>query len=417
MRRYDRRRTRLLSSGAPLLLASFVAALAACDDEVASRPDATSTGGGTPAQPVSSSTGEAGGGGTGGAGGEATGGAGGDGTGGFVYEGPPLPWPFTPFPEVPTPADDPVTPEKAALGRALYYDPILSSDAATACVTCHSEQWGLSDGLPTSIGVHGEGAVGPGRTGPTTTTRNAPSLWNVGYRTELFWDGRRDTLEEQALDPMLSEIELGLDPVDVVAALAEVPAYVELFGAAFPDEDEPLSERTVARALAALERTFVSRRAPYDQYTEGDVGAVDEEAQRGMRLFGEAGCAGCHVPPLFESDTYAARDIGDGSDPGRFAVSGADVDRGAFKVPTLRNIRDSDPYFHDGSVATLQDAVDHEIDVQIERGASRPLDEAERAAVARFLNKSLQDTSESPERPRDVPSGLPIPEDGFRIPR
>lgn len=383
-------------------IASLAAALAlaACGDDLASPSD----------EDVSSQSSAA-------TGGEGGAGGGAEGGGGSAYEGPPLPWPYSPFPDVPVPLGDPVTAEKTALGRMLFYDPIVSADRATACVTCHSEQWGLSDGLPTSIGVHGEGPVGPGRSGPTTTTRNAPSLWNVAYRTELFWDGRRATLEEQALDPMRSAIELGLDPAEVVAALADIPEYVALFTAAFPDEAEPLTEATVARALAALQRTFVSRDAPYDQYCGGDAGAVDETAARGMALFAESGCSGCHAPPLFESDTYADRGIGDGSDPGRGEITGEAADRGAFKVPTLRNVRDSDPYFHDGSVAKLEDAVDHEIDVQVERGLSRPLDADERAAIARFVKKSLQDTSEAPERPYEVPSGLPIPEDGFRIPR
>jgi len=391
-------------------------ALVACDDASSSRDASMS----------SSTTGDSGGGGYGGdassteargEGGGSEGGGGEGGIGGFVYDGPPLPWLFLPFPEVPTPEGDPVTVEKATLGQMLFYDPIMSGDQATACVTCHSEQWGLSDGLPTSIGVHGEGPIGPGREGPTSTTRNAPSLWNVAYRKELFWDGRQVTLEAQALEPLLSDVELGLPPAAVVAALGDVPAYVDLFRAAFPDEAEPLTEATVARALSAVQRTFVTRRAPYDQYTEGDVGAIDEESFRGMQLFAEAGCPSCHAPPLFETDSYADRDIGDGTDEGRGAISGKASDIGAFKVPTLRNIRDSDPYFHDGSIASLEDAVDHEIDVQIDRGASRPMNVEERAAVARFLNKSLQDTGESPQRPRDVPSGLPIPEDGFRIPR
>lgn len=409
MRRDRRRRAGLLSRGAAIALAGLVAALTACADEASPRPDA-----GEGAGPGQGGAGGA----TGATGATGDGGDGGDGGAeDTAYHGPPLPWTYRPFPEVPFPEDDPVTPEKAALGRMLFYDPVMSGDQATACMTCHSEQWGLSDGLATSVGIHGDGPVGPGRTGPTTTTRNAPSLWNVGYRTRLFWDGRRDALEEQALDPMRSDIELGLPPAEVVAALAAIPEYVDLFDAAFPEEPAPLTEATVARALAALQRTFVSRRAPYDQYTEGDVGAIDDEAQQGMVLFAEAGCDGCHVPPLFQSDTYANRGVGDGSDSGRAAVSADPADEGAFKVPSLRNIRDSDPYFHDGSVAKLEDAVDHEVDVQIERGASRSLDAGERAAITRFLRKSLQDRSESPERPREVPSGLPIPEDGFRVPR
>lgn len=351
--------------------------------------------------------------GAGGGGGLGEGGAGGD---AGPYDGPPIPWAYEPFPEVPTPPSGPDTDAQKALGRWLLYDPILSGDLATACITCHSEQWGLGDGLPTSIGIRGEGPVGPGRSGPTSTSRNAPSLWNVGHRRSLFWDGRSASLEVQALEPMRNAIELGKDPAQVVTDLAAIPAYVTLFEEAFPDESEPLTPDTLARALAAVQRTFVSRRAPYDQYVGGDAGAIDDEALRGMELFAEAGCHGCHVPPLFASDTFADRGVG-ADDVGREAVSGQAADRGAFRVPSLRNARDTEPYFHDGSVATLEEAVAIEARRQVEEGASRALDAAELAAVVRFLEKSLQDTSESPERPDAVPSGLPIPEDGFRIPR
>ncbi len=329
------------------------------------------------------------------------------------YVGPPIPWPYRPFPEQGAEAP---SAEAVAAGRLLFYDPILSGDRATACVTCHSEKWGLGDGLATSIGLGGEGAIGPGRTGPTSTERNAPTLWNVAYRGVLFWDGRSPSLEEQALEPMRSPIELGLDPEEAAARVAAIPAYVDLLRAAFPEEADPVTPSTLARALAALQRTFITRRAPYDQYVRGDAGALDEETQLGMNLFAESGCAGCHAPPLFASDLYAMRGV-DSDDEGRARVTEDDRDHGAFRVPTLRNVRDTEPYFHDGSILTLQEAVAHEVAVQVAAGASRPLDEAEIAAIVRFVKKALQDTSESPERPASVPSGLPIPEDGFRIPR
>jgi cytochrome c peroxidase len=392
------RRRRAAAAG--LLSVALALGGAACGDGgdgVAGAVGAGGAGGGVP---------EAGGGGAGiGAGGEAP------------YEGPPIPWPYAPFPELPASAE-PVTPERAELGRLLFYDPILSGDRATACVTCHSEQWGLGDGLSTSIGIGGDGPVGPGRVGDVSTRRNAPTLWNVAYREALFWDGRSDALEAQALEPLRDPIELGLDPDEAAARVREVAAYRELFAAAFPGENEPVTAATIARALAALERTFVSRRAPYDQYVGGDAGALDDASRRGMELFAEAGCASCHAPPLFASGAYEARGIGDvAADEGRAAISGAAADRGAFRVPTLRNVRDTEPYFHDGSVTTLEDAVAHEVAVQVDRGASRALEEGEVAAIVRFVKKALQDTSQAPERPRDVPSGLPIPEDGFRIPR
>lgn len=344
-----------------------------------------------------------------------TAGAGGAG-GEAPYDGPPLPWPYAPFPELPADVE-PASPERLELGRLLFYDPILSGDRATACATCHSEIWGMGDGLPTSIGIGGEGAVGPGREGPTSTERNAPTLWNVAYRGSLFWDGRSPTLEEQALDPLRNPIELGLDPEVAVERIAEVAEYRALFAAAFPAEAEPVSVGTLARALAAVQRTFVTRRAPYDQYVAGDEGALDDETRRGMDLFAEAGCATCHAPPLFASDGYAARGAGDGEDPGREGVTDDVGDRGAFRVPTLRNVRDTEPYFHDGSVATLDAAVAHEVAAQVADGASRALDEAEIGAIVRFVEKALQDTSNKPDRPLEVPSGLPVPEDGFRIPR
>ncbi len=328
------------------------------------------------------------------------------------YDGPPIPWAYQPFPS-------PVAEESEAaveLGRLLFYDPILSGDQATACATCHSEIWGLSDGLARSVGVDGKGPTGPGRTGPNVTRRNAQTLWNVAFRRDLFWDGREHSLEAQALAPLLEPGELGLSPESAVAALKAVPEYVALFARAFPKTEPAVSEANLGRALAAFQRTLVTDRAPYDQYVAGDAGAIAPKTRDGMGLFAEARCHSCHVPPLFDSESYAVR-VSTSDDPGRYEVTGKDEDFGAFRTPTLRNTRDSEPFFHDGSAATLREAVARELDQQVQQGASRVMSDEEIDAITVFIDKALTDRSRDPNRPKHVPSGFSVPKDGFRIPR
>lgn len=329
--------------------------------------------------------------------------------------GPPLPWSRRALGEVPHPADNPPSADKHELGRLLFYDPILSRDQEVACATCHSEIWGMGDGLPLSVGVDGEGPAGPGRTGPNVTDRNASTLWNVAYRSELFWDGRASTLEEQALLPIEDEVEMDRDLEAVVADLKSNATYAALFAKAFgPDS---VTAENMAKALSVFQRRMVSELGPYDRYAAGDEGALNEEAVEGMWLFDEAGCADCHVPPLFDSARYADRGVGDGSDPGRQAVTGDPADHGAFRVPTLRNLRETGPYFHDGSVDDLDQAVAQEVARSVAEGQSRALKEAEIEAIATFIRKGLMDRSQEPDRPEEVPSGLDVPLDGFRIPR
>jgi cytochrome c peroxidase len=305
---------------------------------------------------------------------------------------------------------------RAELGRLLFYDPILSSDAEVACATCHSEHWGMGDGLPLAIGVGAGSLVGPGRHGDAIGRRNAPTLWNVGARGVLFWDGRASTLEEQALAPFDNERELALPVEEALAAVADVPEYVELFDAAFEHAAPQVSEATLGEALAAFQRTLVSDHAPYDAHIAGDSGALSETMRQGLELLGELGCEGCHEPPLFQSDGYARRLPEVPDDLGRFDVTGEVDDRGAFRVPTLRNTRDTAPYFHDGSVQTLREAVAIEVDNQVAAGHRR-LSDAELDALTELISKGLRDLAHNPDRPERVPSGLAIPRDGFRIPR
>lgn len=307
--------------------------------------------------------------------------------------------------------------KRAALGRLLFYDPVLSLDAETACATCHSELWGMSDGLPLSIGVGGGTLTGPGRRGTPAGNRNAQTLWNVAYRSELFWDGRASSLEAQALIPLQTAAELGRAPADVAVALRAIGDYVAMFADAFPGDPDPITESTLAFALAAFQRTLLSSHTPYDAYVAGDQGALSERAVLGMQLFAELSCNGCHTPPLFESTRYAARNVADVRiDPGRFAITAQAIDSGAFRVPTLRNAIDTGPYFHDGSISTLREAVLHELSVEHTVGA-RTLDDQEIDALVEFLEEGLLDVSANPDRPDVVPSGLPVPRDGFRIPR
>jgi len=313
-----------------------------------------------------------------------------------------------------------VTDDKVALGRLLFYDPLFSSDREVACATCHSEAWGMGDALPRSVGVGGGTLAGPGRVGPNVTRRNAQTLWNVAYRTTLFWDGRSASLEDQVHFPFDTAIELGRPVPDVVADLRAKPGYQTLFARAFPGERDPVTADNLARAIATFERTLVSDNALYDAYVGGDEGALTDETRRGMELFAEEGCATCHVPPLFSSERFEDRGVTPVpgvEDLGRFEATANEGDRNRFKVPTLRNTRETGPFFHTGSVAKLPDAVRHEVDFSVEHDGARRLEEDELSMLSAFILKGLYDPNRTPIRPTEVPSGLPVPIDGFDIRR
>jgi cytochrome c peroxidase len=331
-----------------------------------------------------------------------------------------LPWAVTAFPAVTDPEGNRSTPAKVNLGQLLFYDPISSVDHQVACATCHSEVWGMSDGLARSVG-NGAGLVaGPGRSGPNVTRRNAPTLWNVAFRSTVFWDGRASSLEDQVHFPFDAKEEFDENIDDVIAAIAAIPQYVDLFQAAFPDEAAPLTATTYAQAIAAFERSLISHRGLYDSYVAGDRGALDDGMRHGMALFASEGCAGCHVPPLFSSDRFAARGVSpvDGvSDEGRFEVTHDEADRGAFEVPTLRNVHDTGPYFHTGAVQDFGEAVRREVEFSVEHDGAPALEDADIADLTAFIMKGLFDSQGSPTRPREVPSGFPVPIDGFSIRR
>jgi cytochrome c peroxidase len=330
------------------------------------------------------------------------------------------PWPVAQFPDVVAPPENPITAGKTELGRLLFYDPIVSVDRKTACVTCHSEVWGMSDALPRSVGNGGGLLAGPGRSGPNRTRRNSMTLWNVAFRGTAFWDGRAVSLEDQVHFPFDSADEFARSLDSVVDEVRTIPRYVELFAAAFPDEPETLSATTFARAIATFERTLISDHGLYESYLAGDSAAMSDQMIRGMSLFAEEGCPNCHEPPLFSSERFEDRGVKpiDGvDDAGRYEVTGDEADRNRFKVPSLRNAHDTGPFFHTGAVILPEDAVRHEVDQSVARDGARALDDAEVSDLTAFIVQALFDSSNSPTRPREVPSGLQVPIDSASVRR
>ncbi|MEM8609548.1 MAG: cytochrome-c peroxidase [Myxococcota bacterium] len=323
---------------------------------------------------------------------------------------PSVPWPVAEFPALPDEAVE-VPEARLALGRLLFYDPVLSVDSQTACGTCHSEFWGMGDALSVGIG-HGAGInAGPGREGPSVSRRNSQALFNLAFRETFLWDGRAESLEEQALMPLLAEEELNIEPDTAVARVADIPEYAALFADAFPD-DPVVTEDNLAAALAAFQRTFISKRALYDAYVSGQPGTFDEELVEGMFRFAEFGCAECHAPPLFESEVFANRHVPSAEgvvDYGLAEISLRLDDLGKFRTPSLRNAFVTEPYFHNGSVVRLRDAVRHEI-----AEGGKPFTERDVELILGFVDRALRDTSRGPQRPDSVPSGLQLPQDAER---
>ena len=303
------------------------------------------------------------------------------------------------------PADNPTTPEKAALGKLLFFDPLLSENNNMACATCHHPDLGFGDGQP----------VASGPSGPLT--RNTPTLWNVDYVQKLFWDGRMDSLESQVNFPLTHPNEMGVS--DIAALEAELranPEYVALFDAAFGGGEQAVTADNMARALAAFQRTLLSQNSQFDRYAAGNFDALTPQQRRGLALFrsGATRCFECHSAPTFASDTFRVVGV-PSDDPGRAGVT-PDGQQGAFKVPTLRNIALTAPYMHNGSLATLEDVVNFyadggghafgvdNVDVFVN---GFDLNDQERSDLVAFLY-ALTDEWSLPALPEAVPSGLPV---------
>jgi cytochrome c peroxidase len=260
------------------------------------------------------------------------------------------------LPELPWPEENPYTKEKAELGWLLYFDKRLSGDLTVSCASCHAVEKAFTDGLPVSIGIKGQKGG-----------RSAPTVINRFYSTLQFWDGRAESLEEQAKGPIANPIEMTLEKEadkaheGSVSRLRAVPGYVSRFKKVF--ETDKIDINHVAKAIATFERTVYSGNAPFDRYENGDKDAMTEAQIRGMNVFyNKATCDSCHIGFNFTDGSFANIGIGmEKKDPdlGRFIVTGREEERGAFKTPTLREIEHTGPYMHDGRFKTLEEVVEH----------------------------------------------------------
>ena len=267
-------------------------------------------------------------------------------TAGFKPEILPLPRQLATYEAMQIPADNPLTPEKVALGRQLFFDERLSGDGTRSCYSCHVCEKGLTDGLAKAVGAFNK-----------QLPRSSPTLWNIGYHKEFYWDGRSPSLEKQAMAAWTGA-NMGAKADEIVAKLNAIQGYRGQFQAVFVSDATP---DNVVKAIAAFERTIISGDTVWDRFRAGDRSALSESAWRGWNIFQAIKCSNCHDGVLFADQQYHNVGVGmDQKEPdvGRFKVTNKPEDTGAFKTPTLRDIAKSAPYFHDGSAKTLEEAVD-----------------------------------------------------------
>lgn len=313
-----------------------------------------------------------------------------------------LPW--SALPKTPViPKDNPMTPEKIYLGRQLYMDPRLSKDGTVSCNSCHNVMASGGDNRAFSAGVKGQ-----------LGGRSAPTVWNSAFHTVQFWDGRAASLEEQAKGPLTNPIEMGMDSHEVVMErIGKIPGYVSQFKKVFGERGMTIDN--LAKAIAAYERTLITPNSPFDRYVRGDKNAMSAQAVRGMNTVMEVGCVSCHTGKNFNAPDDLA--MGEGfyqkfptfteneyvkkykflEDKGRGGVTKDEGDNYFFRVPTWRNVALTAPYFSNGAVKTLDEAVRVMAKVQL----NKELTTNQVADIVEFL-KAL-----TGERPKQTMPELP----------
>ena len=269
-------------------------------------------------------------------------------------------WKLVPS-RIKSPADNKTTNAKVELGKMLFMDPRFSSTGTVSCNTCHNLMEGGDDSRVVSMGVHGK-----------TGKRNAPTVWNAAIQSVQFWDGRAATLEDQAKGPVTNPVEMGMKDLETAMQRVEkIPGYKAYFEKAFGEEGMTIDN--AAKAVAAFERTLLTPNSPFDKLLKGKANALNGKERRGMKTFATIGCFSCHSGqifsgpkqkpgignyakfPMFENKYTAKYKLDE--DKGREEVTGKKEDRGVFRIPTLRNITDTAPYFHNGSVNDLSEVV------------------------------------------------------------
>ncbi len=279
---------------------------------------------------------------------------------------------FEPLPALPPiPADSPMTDERIELGKMLFFEPRISASGVISCATCHNPALGFADRIPLATGHDGQ--VGG---------RNTPTVLNSGFFDAQFWDGRAATLEEQALGPIEADIEMAMSLDDAIARLKEFDEYQEAFAAAFPEMADPINEDAIAMSLATFQRTLNTPNSPFDRYLRGDDQAMTEQQQRGMVAFADRGCVACHRGPALTDSGFHRFQVPGSTDEGRYLVTGDEDDMYRFKTPTLRNVAVTYPYFNNGSVAELDEA----IQLMAEQMLGQELSQSEVEDIEAFLH-------------------------------
>jgi len=294
-----------------------------------------------------------------------------------------------------TKTDNPITPAKVELGRMLYYEARLSRNHDISCNSCHMlDKFGV-DNQPTSPGHKGQRGA-----------RNSPTVYNAAGHMAQFWDGRAADVEEQAKGPVLNPVEMAMpDEAYVLKVLASMPEYVEKFATAFPNSDPSLTYDNMGNAIGAFERTLVTT-GRWDAFLGGEDGALTEAEKEGLNAFLDTGCTACHSGPYLGGNMYQkvglVKPWPNQKDLGRFEVTNNDADKMMFKSPGLRNIAMTGPYFHDGSVADLTEAVSMMAEYQL----GKELSAETSASIVTFL-KALdgelpKDKIAKPELPQST---------------
>ena len=308
---------------------------------------------------------------------------------------------FQPIAEVAENPDNPLTEAKIDLGRMLYYDTRLSADRSVSCNTCHDLASFGDDGLPVSAGIGGQKGG-----------RSAPTVYNAAIHIAQFWDGREPDVERQAMGPPLADIEMGMtDAAHVASVLKTIPGYVELFTKAFPGEDDPVTFENVGKAIGAFERKLMTP-SPFDAYLKGDEDALTNEQKAGLNEFLAVGCMTCHNGMGIGGHMYQKVGLVHPWDPplkdmGRFEATKNEAEKGMFKVPSLRNITETAPYFHNGAVDNLKYAVEKMAYYQLGKQVGNEITHEQIESIVTFLGalkgKIPEEYIKKPELPADGP--------------
>jgi cytochrome c peroxidase len=332
------------------------------------------------------------------------------------------------YPALVVPPDNPAPTDakdaRVELGRLLFFDPVLSGGNDVSCATCHHPDLGFADGRGLSMGKGGKG-LGAERTGGDVIRRGAPTIWNATFNHKQFWDGRADTLEDQAMGPITNEHEMAENPENLVKELKAIPEYVQKFDAAFNKKDGAgVTIDHVVKAIASFERTLTANNSPFDKFVAGDHGALTAAQKRGFNLFrsGKTRCFECHGVPTFANRDFKIIGVpelqGQEKDFGRFDVTKGEGNKFAFKVPTLRNVALNAPYMHNGRLATLDEVIDfyaagggpgvgNPVPHLDDKMRPYTISKEEKADLIAFLN-ALTDESNLPAFPDQVPSGFAV---------